>query len=224
MSVGALLREFEWLAGRCTPLVAAWVRRHPVLTGCVGLRDVLAAVRADPDAVLSALLWETRAGCVVAGRVVLQALLPKIIVMSRTDRGAFAMDYVGALWLRINDYPLEERPHRIAANLALDTLKAVHAERGHGLVLLEPQAITGLPGVLDQPRAGPDTRGLLRTAVERGVVDTHTHAVLVSVFAEGFSREETAERYQVTPLTIQRRCRHGIQQLRAHADELRDAL
>ncbi|WP_432559309.1 RNA polymerase sigma factor [Granulicoccus sp. GXG6511] len=223
MGVAELVREFEWLSETGAPRVAAWVDRHPALAGCVNLADVVEAVRTDPDPVLQALLREVGAGCLLAARVVLQTMLPKMIVMSRSDRGAFVMDYVAQLWLRILAYPLDRRPRRIAANLALDTLKAVQAERRPGVVLLEPHRFAELPGMVapDPPR---ETRGLLRTALDRGLVDPHTHAVLTSVYAEGCSDKEAAGRYGVSPVTIQRRCQRGVRILSAHAVELADAL
>ena len=223
MGVSELVREFEWLSERGTPRVALWADRQPALAGCVELGDVLKAVRADPDPALHALLSELRAGCLLAARVVLHALLPKMIVMSRADRGAFVMDYVAHLWLRNLDYPLDRRPQRIAANLARDTLKAVQAERRQGVVLLEPHRFTEVPVLVD-PDPPRKTRGLLRTALDRGLVDPHTHAILASVYADGFSAKEAARRYGVSPITIQRRCRRGVKRLAAHADELATAL
>lgn len=221
MSVRELLREFDWLAGRSTPRVAAWARRHPALAGCEGLRDVLAVVREDPDPVLGALLHEVEGGCLVAGRVVLQALLPKMIVLAGRDPEPGVLDdYLSVLWLRITDYPLERRPRRIAANLVLDTMKTVRAERGHGLVLVDRAQIACLPWLRGEPVRRPDARRLLRAAMDRGLVDPHTHAVLASVYADGYSHEEAAQRYRVSPTTIQRRCTRGIRTLAAHAEEL----
>lgn len=224
MSVRELLREFESLTTSSTPLVAAWARRHPVLAGCVELRDVLTAVRPDPDAVLGALLQETADGCMVAGRVVLQALLPKMITMAGRDAEPGVLDdYVCALWLRIIDYPLDRRPQRIAANLVLDTLKTVRAERGAQLVLLDRAQIHALPWLRGEPTRRPDPHTLLRAAMDRGLVDPHTHNVLASVYAEGLSSAETAKRFGVTPNAIQRRCRRGIRAIAARAHELADA-
>lgn len=236
MGVGALVREFEWLADRSARQVTAWAGQHPALAGCTDLAAVLAAVRLEPDPVLHALLTEVRAGCGVAARVVLQAMLPKLLLMSRSDRGAFAMDYVAQLWLRIHTYPLARRPERIAANLALDTLKAVQAERGQAVVLVDERRLEGAATTPDRGSvvhapfpvlrsdngrpAGDVARELLRTAVERRLVDPHTHAVLASVFADGLSEQEVARRYQVTPLTIRRRCNKGITALAEHAHEL----
>lgn len=220
MSVRELSREFESLTRSSTPLVAAWSRRHQPLAGCVELPDVVEAVRRAPDPALRSLLREVGAGCPLAARVILQALLPKVLVMSRNDRTAFTMDYVAHLWLRIIDYPLARRPDRIAANLVLDTLKSVRADRGQALVLLEPDQLHELPGIISPPDPEPTARGLLRHALDRSMVDPHTYNVLASVYADGLSNEETAKRFGVTPNTVQRRCTRGLRAIAARAEEL----
>lgn len=165
-------------------------------------------------------MQEAGDGCPIAARVILQALLPKALLLSRSDRSATAMDYVAHLWLRIIDYPLARRPHRIAGNLVLDTLKAVRAERGQVLVLLEPQEFQELPGVVGPPDPTRAARGLLRHALDRSLVDPHTYNVLATVYSEGLSTEETAQRFGVTPNTIQRRCTRGIRAIAARVHEL----
>jgi len=85
------------------------------------------AVRADPDAALLALLVLHRQGDAAAGRVVLQAMLGKLVRMAAPDPHATFGDFLGALWERIATYPIERRPRRVAANLALDTLKALRS-------------------------------------------------------------------------------------------------
>ena len=220
MSIRGLIREFDWLATHCTALVAVWGHRHHELAGCGDLAAVLRTVRADPDPVLGALLSENAAGCAVAGRVVLQALLPKMVLMAGRDPQAGLDDYLGALWLRICDYPLERRPRQIAANLTLDTLKAVHAERGPTVVTLDRAEVDSAPWLRGESPRGPDPHSLLRSALDHGLVDPHTHAVLASVYAEGCSREEAAHRFQVSPTTIMRRCRGGLRTLAEHAPTL----
>src|SRR3954451_24975192 len=102
-----------------------WRSSWPLLAECGSLDDVLSLVRERPDPVLYALLSLCAGGDLLAGRVVLQAMLGKLVRMASIDAHAGLDDYVGALWLRIRTYPTAERPLRIAANLALDTLKTV---------------------------------------------------------------------------------------------------
>ena len=85
------------------------------------------AVRADPDAVFAALLTEAAAGQPIAARVVLQAMLGKVVRLAQAHPDVGVDEFVSALWCRIRTYPLARRPPRIAANLALDTRKDVLA-------------------------------------------------------------------------------------------------
>lgn len=224
MSIRALVREFECLAQEGTPVVAAWARRHPALADCQELPDTLAAIRADPDPVLRALLEEVAAGSSLAGRVVLQAFLPKLISMAAPDPSTGALDdYLSAFWLRTRDYPLQRRPDRIPANLVLDTLKTVRSERHKHLVLVDPLRVEQW-GSVHEPARRPDARGLLRTAMDRGLIDPHIHGVLACIYTDGLTPDEAAARYRVSTTTIQRRCRRGIKSLAAHAGELAHAL
>lgn len=220
MSVAALQQDFETLARCQSTVVAVWAGRHPVLAGCHDLCDVLAAVPTNADGVLAALLLEVAEGCPVAPRVVLQAMLPKMIRMAGKDAAASLADYLAHLWLRIASYPLARRPERIAANLALDTLKAVKAD----------QASRAIPvaDFDDRARAEPTdeftARRLLRAAVDLRLIDPTLHATMLSVYAEGLSEPAAAARHRVTPTTLRRRCNRGIKQMAAYASQLAEAM
>ena len=93
---------------------------------------------ADRDEVLLGLLTLSQAGEELAGRVVLQVMLPKAIRLAQslgrhpdwTDGADEARSTVlSALWVAIATYPLVRRPGRVTANLALDTLALT--QRGH---------------------------------------------------------------------------------------------
>lgn len=90
------------------------------------------------DAMLLALLCRCQDGDGLAGRVVLQVMLPKVVrlamgIVRRPDVGgepeeAFALA-VAAMWQAIATYPVSRRPAKVPANLALDGLAIV--QRGH---------------------------------------------------------------------------------------------
>jgi DNA-directed RNA polymerase specialized sigma24 family protein len=220
MSKRSLLEDFESLAGSSTALVSAWADRHAVLSGCQDLPAVLAAIPSDPDAVLAALLQEVAEGCRVAPRVVLRAMLPKMIVMARRDPTASLEDYLAHLWLRISTYPLNRRPRRIAANLALDTLKAVKADQAP---LVVPVAELDDDRAWHEPTDDLSARRLLRAAVDLRLIDPTTHATMVNVYADGLPEAEVAARHRVTSTTVRRRCNRGIRVLAAHATRLAEA-
>ena len=125
--------DAEWAAlledGAAVAACARWAAAEPALAGCRSPADVLDRVAGSPDVVLGRLLAEVAAGDVLAGRVVLQALLPKVVLMASVDPVADVDDYLTALWCEVAVYPLARRPASVAANLVLDTLKAVRRQR-----------------------------------------------------------------------------------------------
>lgn len=220
MAKTAVHKDFQSLIPRSAAAVSAWAERHSALAGCDDLPAVLAAIRSSPDAVLGALLGETLHGCPLAPRVVLHAMLPKMISMARRDPAASLEDYLAHLWLRITTYPLDRRPRRIAANLALDTLKAVKADLTPMLV---PMADLDNAQAWRPSDDELSARRLLRAAVDLRLIDPTTHATMLDVYADGLPETEVAVRQKVTATTVRRRCHRGIRVLTAHARQLVEA-
>ncbi len=154
--VEALDREWCELGRRHPETVSRWADRHDVLAPYGSFDDVLSAARLNSDPVLAALLTEVAIGDQLAGRVVLQALIGRMVRMAQRDPRAGIDDYLARLWCVINSYPLSRRPVRIAANLSMDTLKAVSREHrwmGRGDVTLWSSS-ESLEELLEP--AGPD--------------------------------------------------------------------
>lgn len=239
------------LAAGARSVIARWSSRHPAVRGCGTPADVLAAISSDPDPVLAALiaihqrfrLPGAPAGDQLAGRILLQTMLGKIVAMAARDRRHAVEDYVGQLWARLDSYPLARRPRRIAANLALDTLKAVtHDTAGPGRATTIPVTtaeleLAGLghtafaPGGLP---AGPQTdladpvadltaRRVLRTAQDLGLIDEPTRRLLLSVYADGLTSADAAARHGLTPSTVRFRCSKAIRRMAQHAMSIADA-
>ena len=224
--VAALDRDWDEQVDRHRGPVHRWSRRHGALARCESLAEVLLAVRDQPDAVLGALLTEVSTGDQVAARVVLQALLGRVVQMAGRDRSAGIDDYVSALWCQIHAYPLATRPDRVAANLALDTLKVVVRERRW---LREGEVSLWPPELLCEERLGwtvVDDRlpfsaeEVLRAGVDRGLIDVPTHEVLVSVYVEELSGAEAAERHWSSAASVRTRCSRAVRRLVNHRDEL----
>ena len=230
----AVLRRMdaEWAALQGDAAAAAACRRWAVgtveLTGCMRPAEVLGRVAAAPDAVLGHLLAEAAAGDPFAGRVVLQALLPKVVLMASVDPAAEVDDYLTAMWCEIAAYPLARRPTSVAANLALDTLKAVRRER-HPLVDLataphlvlvvadrRPAQVVGSTSGGDEPSVAH----VITQAREHRLVDAKTGALLRSVYAEGLSGESAARRHGLSPGAVRVRCSRAVKVLAGHAQLL----
>ncbi|MBB1495156.1 hypothetical protein J4N02_01235 [Propioniciclava sp. MC1595] len=210
-TVTALNDEWSTLADEPAPL--SW-RAVPALPlGTLG--DVLAGVRSAPDTVLLALLGLQAEGDALAGRVVVQAMLPKMILMAVRDDGADVDDYLAALWVRVATYPVARRPRRVAANLALDTLKSVKATR--------PRAVMALPGgPVPDPLA--DATTVLDAGVRLGAIDGLTRRTLEVVYVDGRSSSAAGAVLGMSAETVRWRCSKGVRALRAVAPELTDLL
>lgn len=175
------------------------------------LAEVAELMRSEPDGTLGALIGLAQRGDHLAGRVVVQALLPKLRMLAGVDRQAEAGDYVTHLWLRIMSYPLDRRARRVAANLALDTLKAVHAERGRE----RPHAEI-VPGGAGPAEVEADAETLLRRAAWLGLVDDVSLATLQRVYVDGLSSAAAAEALATTPAAVRQRCSVAARRLAAH--------
>lgn len=228
--IAALNAEWEELVARHREDVRGWAARHAVLAHCEDLDDVLVSIWSDADAVLYALLTRSGSGDHLAARVVLQAMLGKVVVLARRDTQANEQDYVVAMWCRIATYPLADRPVRIAANLAMDALKTVHGERVTGppgvtMTLLPPERLVDW---LHHAALGSQTSaattltatGVIETAEQLGLLDIATRDVLLSVYAEGLSGVAAAGRHRTTPGMVRYRCSRAVRRLAAHSAAL----
>jgi hypothetical protein len=97
---------------------------------------VSAASPAVADQILLSLIRLHQAGDHLAGRAVLQLMLGKAIRIAssragRDSRQNLEQTAVTALWTVIATYPAHRRPTKVAANLAMDTLRLVTAELNH---------------------------------------------------------------------------------------------
>ena len=204
--LAALNAEWAGLAPTRPAEVTAW---GPWASGAASLAEVLDAVRAHPDEALGGLLGASASGDQLAGRVVVQAMLGKLVRMAACDRDHDLGDYLLAVWELVRTYPLAARPRSIAANLVLDTLKRV---RRHG-VATEAVLDCQEPGRrLHSPwRVGASVDAVLDAAVRLGLLDQPGRGLLEEVYLDHPGPRPAATR---------KRCSRLIHQLRAHAPEL----
>ncbi len=219
-----------------------WVERlgssslpWPHLVGYQGLDAVVERVRSGDDAVLQVLVLAARTGDAIAGRTVLQGMLGRLVRMAGRDRSAGVDEYVSAFWCVLARYPLDRRPARIAANLGLDTLKAVHCERqwagrspvtvwlaGDDLTpVLERLGTAARGGVDAEPE--PSAAELLAAGQRLQLLDHPTRQLLHHVYVDGLSGVDAAARNATTPGSLRVRCSRAVGRLAAHAHELAEA-
>jgi DNA-directed RNA polymerase specialized sigma24 family protein len=234
--VDDLNREWRELLERDGSALPPWAGPHAGQTGCSGLVALVAAASRGDDEVLRPLLVESRRGDNLAARTVLQAMLGRLVQMARRDSRSDVDDYVAAMWCVIARYPLAARPVRIAANLALDTLKMVQRDRdgtgrGQAAVLMSGPVLESL---FEQ---GARLAGLDRAAelhalgaadvIEAGhrlrLIDDSTGRLLRHVYVDGLSGREAAARSGTSAGSLRVRCSRAVSRLAAHAAELVEA-
>ena len=190
-----------------------------------------ASIPHDPDAALWRLLAAQQAGDTLAGRIVLQALLGKLVRFALSDADASLDDYLAAAWERIATYPLTTRRSSVAANLPLETHKAVYREqRGPRPTPPGNPPAAGLPAgpravgrppppPLDPPRA-PPAASILGTAARLGLIDDAALSTLHAVYVDGCSGSDAARRLGTPRGAVRVRCHRAVRTRRAHAAEL----
>lgn len=187
--------------------------RH--LRDCRSPAEVLSAIPVAPDAVLAFLIGRYQSGSALAGRIVLQAMLGKMVRMSHTGVAAgepMALDdLVTHMWCQIACYPLSRRPNSVAANLALDTLKAAQREWRQSEI---PIPVDAVLDVLERQQLPDDhdwtAAGVIADAFTLGRITETTRDVLLAVYSEGLSGAVAAQRWNCTPEAIRTRCRTAI--------------
>lgn len=199
--------------------------------GSDNLDATLDRARRGDDATLHTLLRAAHAGSALAGRTVLQAQLGRLVQMARRDPLGCVDEYISALWCVLARYPLERRPVRIAANLALDTLKTVRSDRqwlGRSPAVAWPAGTEleallgpadGEPGAYPEPGAAE----VIAAGSRLRLIDEPTGRLLHTVYVEGLSGVDAAARHGTTPGSLRVRCSRAVHRLAAHADDLNQA-
>ena len=234
--VDALNRDWSVLADRHRGLVARWALRDEAFIDCVSLDDVLFAVQLRPDAVLRALLTEVSKGDELAGRVVLQAMIGRMVRMAIRDPKASIDEYISALWCQIQNYPLASRPNRVAANLSMDTFKSLRREQRwllhYEILQWPPQMFVDELGSgteatwnLDGTEAKDDVsaRDILQAGCRHNLIDSETQILLENIYLEGLDPRAVSRRYRSTPGAVRVRCSRAVRKLADHARDLVEA-
>ncbi len=199
----------------------------------VGLQERLGRASRGCDVTLHALLVEVQHGDALAARTVLQSLLGRLVKMASRDPRAPVDDYVAAAWCVLSCYPLAARPVRIAANLALDTLKAVRREtdgRSGSALWLAGEQLEELAEHEAQRRlldhgvaATVDAVRVIKAGRRLRLLDEPAGQLLEQVYIRGLSGADAARHHGSTAASVRVRCSRAVQVLAAHAVELAEA-
>lgn len=222
----------EW-ARLCTDpatvtTVGVWASEHAALAGCTSLSAVEPAVasgsRDDADAVLLLLLRRGRDGDALATRAVLQLMLGKAIRIAaahagRDTRAVLEDTAITALWTVVANYPIERRPTKVAANIAMDTLRLTVAELAHQQheTPTGPEHFRGTDSADELP---PDLELLdvLMWAVETDTISAQDATLVLDIHALGPGREggpAAAERHGLTWGAARQRSSRAIRRIAA---------
>lgn len=234
----------EWVALGLSPssatVVARWGRAHPVLAPCASLGELVDAIDAAgperTDALLGALIATFQAGAQLAGRVVLQAMLPKLTRMAVATSTTSSDDMwaedrrhiiIAEFWAVLTCYPLARRPAGVAGNLAMDTLHRVTAGKRRPVeVAMDLSGPTGeaartalwssppaQPGGGEPDPGGRELAAVVAWGREQALVSEDDAALLTTIYSaratrEGFESE--AARLGITPAAVRQRCSRAV--------------
>jgi hypothetical protein len=170
---------------------------------------VLKASRAAADQVLVALVRRAVADDGLSARVLLQLLLPGVRRLARRwwalgDDDERAAAAVAAVWEKIQHYPVERRPGRVAANILMDaTVEVRRSLRGRQLVL--PMGFT--PGYeppdTKRPNAAVELVEALVDAVQAGVITRHEAQLIATTRIGGTPLRQMADETGTPLRTLQ---------------------
>jgi len=176
------LLDAEWRQLGSSRAAARRLADVRALTGARSLAELELHVRAAPpedaDRVLLALVTLAVAGNDTAARVLLQLLLPGTRNLARRwwalgDPDERAAAAVTAVYHRIRNYPLANRPGKVAANVLLDAQRELRraVPRVVATPSADPTVGAARPASLPSPAPSDELAAVLRDAVADGLID-----------------------------------------------------
>lgn len=214
----------EWGCRKLSHTRAAGVRMLRELEGvCHSVQGE------DKDAVLLALLGLHQAGVHLAGRLLLQLFLGKIVVLA-TPRGSQGVSVheheanaLAAFWTVISTYPCDRRRRRVGANLAMDTLNGVY---GRAVTKERPQAVfqlseQSLNARTVKPRQDPTAAVLLliHDGVAAQAISLDEAQLLTATYAPAaapVTSAQLAEQFNLSAPTLRQRRSRAVSRLGAY--------
>jgi hypothetical protein len=193
--------ERDWRHQLASPALAArlrtWQEQHAQLRA---FGDPAALVRylrrslpgERQDAVLCALLSSARADP-VAGRLVLQAMLPALkrlsswVLVDTREQAELWSALLAGMWECVCGYPLERRPRRVAANLRLDTLHRVTKAHRRRTLERDMLALVAAAPRARQPAGGCDVEQPVRAAIGVGALTGGEAELILATRIDGVS-------------------------------------
>ena len=238
-----LSREWVRLAGlpSVTSTLRRWAQAEPALLGIISLGGLLDRIDSsrgmEEDRLLLALVRLAQGGQQLAGRVLLQAMLPKLARMvgrlgptssddcSVEDRRHIA---VATFWEVLHAYPAERRRTTVAGNLALDTLHQLTSGRRKPPrdIPLDPEEVADrlstdtledLGDVVDSLTADADLLDVIAWGVGAGVITAEEETLLVTLYLPdvggGWCGTDLARELGLSHTALRKRCSRARRRL-----------
>ena len=207
--------------------LVSWAGCSPELAACLDAASPAEAALAccADDPVARFLVARAQLGDAVAGQLVLGALTPELARQAGRV-GLSVAECLGAAWERILAHPVESRPVAVIVSLASDAVRLVRRENAGREVATgwgpawEPSAVDVGGQGSGQPMPDPDGSQVLHQAQRDGWVSVSEAPVLRSVYLEGLSGRQAAERHRISPDAVRARCSSGVKRLRGHRQEI----
>lgn len=246
--IGELEEEWHQLGPTSPAELMAWRKQPGPLCAARDLEHALAIIWASPDASLATLIAAAQSGDQLAGRVIVQAFLPRarrlVAKVGKTAPHLYAeaaLNAVEALWELIATYPLDRRPQRIASNIALDLLKRISNDRYKGrdlwskdganrpLLSIErprecasdaAEYLPELDEAATMPSVDDELADLLQLATATGVITTDQADLLRAYYATGQTSAEIAGSLGIAQTALRHRAEAARRALTVHAAEL----
>lgn len=216
--------NMEW-ADSVAASVVTW--DEPCLHDCETAADVLAVVPSDPNTILGVLLRRAQAGEHLAGRIVLQAMLGKLIRMANSGRArgvdTAGDDLVTMMWDRIMTLPADGRRKNLAASLALDTLSGAQRFWDRNIEIPPDDIrLTYSTEWEPEPQVSEDldAHAIVEVAADLAWVTPSDAEVLRGLYQEGLSVAQVAQTLEMSSITVYRRRKSGLNALRSRAADL----
>lgn len=222
-TIEALLSE--WVSLNDDDHTARLSRLHPLLLACSTPGDVVDLIdrssSTDANTILYALVME---GSYLARRIVLQALLPKLLNdtlriarKTRENLDDCLQDRISDFWNACTTY-----------NAASTQWVALNLTRTRNGRHTTPEITEVLYANITDNLLTPATTGasneadntawlnrLLTTALDNGAIDVDDIELLEKIYVEGYTSTELAHEWGLTPASVRKRCQRARQHLAA---------
>jgi len=235
---GDLCREWAELNARdLGTTMRRWGRLQPTLAGHTRPADAIDAIDAGDnqtkDALLLALLTLFQDGHQLAGRVVLQAMLPRLTTLARSVRTTDS-DWrihtsdqwvdrhhvvVAEFWTVMGDYPTSRRPRKVAANLSYETLRAITPHAVPELPIDSVEVEHLAEHEPDAQAHDSDLHTVVQWAVARQVITDDEGHLLRTVYSDqaghwgAYGYSTAARQLGVSEATTRKRCSRVVRRL-----------